>query len=693
MRYLVIALIICLLIINSLFGVAQGMEPDIRITASNAEQIIQLASYGHGQAIKTKWSPDNRFLAVSGVRGLWLYDAQNLDAAPALLSAYGEWVYQFDFSPDSTTLATAGGDGRLRIWTIGSSPYDITEQATITAHEKPVAKVVFSPDGQRIATTDGDEVHVWPVSNIAQAEPQILTTSPYEPTGMLTFGLKTVQNIVFTPDNTAVAVAIMGQGIVFWNPDTMQENWFVTTDEVVEKYRLAGSPIGLTFDPTGQQAAISTFGGYIILADVATGDFVDTFATNGKFQDLVFSRDGSQLIFAWASAFIGAGYAAKVWDISAGEEIASLEHNTTIQSLAASPDGTILVTIENLNVRIWENHQSTYVERPSRYDHCGPLWTLAFNPDDTQVIAGCRDNTARLYDVKSGRLLHTLSGHTGPVLDVAYSSDGTYLATASNDRTIRLWSTENYASFAVLEGHGDDVYTIAVSPTGEELASGAWDSSLRIWDIATRKTAQTLWRLEQTEEAIFPPLITAVVYSPDGRWLAAGAADFYDMASDHDVIVWDARTKNQVARSSFRGGITGLAISPDSSTLAVTTAETDETIDFFSTLTTAFSEAEPIEITSTVRLWDVETHEIQELGQVIIMDTSLSRPAFSPDGSVIAMIEGQKIHIWDTATGNELTLLEVDTRPFTDLAFNASGTILASTGEDGAIRLWGIPSN
>ena len=48
------------------------------------------------------------------------------------------------------------------------------------------------------------------------------------------------------------------------------------------------------------------------------------------------------------------------------------------------------------------------------------------------------DKTARLWNVNTGRLLHTLTGHTNEVLSVAFSPDGNTLASSDWDGSILL---------------------------------------------------------------------------------------------------------------------------------------------------------------------------------------------------------------------------------------------------------------
>ncbi|MBA2307079.1 hypothetical protein H0W26_03020 [Candidatus Dependentiae bacterium] len=58
------------------------------------------------------------------------------------------------------------------------------------------------------------------------------------------------------------------------------------------------------------------------------------------------------------------------------------------------------------------------------------------------VLTGSHDNTARLWDVKTGKLLKVLEGHTHRVISVAYSPKGDKLLTGSYDETARLWSLD-----------------------------------------------------------------------------------------------------------------------------------------------------------------------------------------------------------------------------------------------------------
>merc|ERR1712051_309537 len=51
--------------------------------------------------------------------------------------------------------------------------------------------------------------------------------------------------------------------------------------------------------------------------------------------------------------------------------------------------------------------------------HSSGVWSVAVSPDGTKVVSGSRDKTVRIWDLASGKQLHTLSGHSDSVrLDV-----------------------------------------------------------------------------------------------------------------------------------------------------------------------------------------------------------------------------------------------------------------------------------
>jgi hypothetical protein len=111
---------------------------------------------------------------------------------------------------------------------------------------------------------------------------------------------------------------------------------------------------------------------------------------------------------------------------------------------------------------------------------------VAFSPDGTRLATASQDNTARLWDARTGQPLLEFKGHTREVESVAFSPDGTRLATASWDKTVRLWDARTGQPLLECKGHTGFVHFVVFSPDGTRLATVGDTASLggtaRLWD-------------------------------------------------------------------------------------------------------------------------------------------------------------------------------------------------------------------
>ena len=74
----------------------------------------------------------------------------------------------------------------------------------------------------------------------------------------------------------------------------------------------------------------------------------------------------------------------------------------------------------------------------------------AFSPDGAQILTASADNTAKLWDAASGKLIASFA-HQDAVYNAMFSPDGARILTASADKTAKLWDAASgklIASFA-----------------------------------------------------------------------------------------------------------------------------------------------------------------------------------------------------------------------------------------------------
>lgn len=74
--------------------------------------------------------------------------------------------------------------------------------------------------------------------------------------------------------------------------------------------------------------------------------------------------------------------------------------------------------------------------------HTGRINSIQYSPDGALLLT-CGDDGARLWEARSGRLLHFLKGHNGSVQTAVFSYDGKYVLTGGTDSAAAVWNTES----------------------------------------------------------------------------------------------------------------------------------------------------------------------------------------------------------------------------------------------------------
>ncbi len=96
------------------------------------------------------------------------------------------------------------------------------------------------------------------------------------------------------------------------------------------------------------------------------------------------------------------------------------------------------------------------------------------------LASGSKDNTIKLWNVKTGREIRTLTGHSEWVSSVVFSNGGQIFASSSGDDTIKLWEVATGEEILTLT-HFGSVCSVAFSLDGRWLAAGDYCGNIKIW--------------------------------------------------------------------------------------------------------------------------------------------------------------------------------------------------------------------
>ena len=355
----------------------------------------------------------------------------------------------------------------------------------------------------------------------------------------------------------------------------------------------------------------------------------------------------------------------------------------------------------------------------TRWRHGANITFVAFGPDGKTLITAGQDNTARLWDLASGKEIRRFArpqpaeikpppirnpgGRVPPnaepakleaekarneaekaridALDARLKARGG----AGDDEKTRLEAEKKRleaekerlkALEAALQaqirlvGQGNpNSFSVALTPDGKTLAA-ANANVIQLYEVETGKELRK----------IDGPAIglAGLLFSPDGQTLAARSAD-------GGLILWETSTGKEMQQIKapqqpgnrrtvafvLRGGgdAPGMAFAPDGKTVAAVMTEYKEQ-----------------SFTAAVKIWDVasgkEAHEIKVPDGV-----GISGVAFAPGGNILAYCANGVVHLCEVDTGKEVRQIKAP-----DLAisviFSPDGKTLATRGRAQQVRLW-----
>ncbi|MEY4748079.1 MAG: hypothetical protein RIQ60_293 [Pseudomonadota bacterium] len=338
-------------------------------------------------------------------------------------------------------------------------------------------------------------------------------------------------------------------------------------------------------------------------------------------------------------------------------------HERAVMSAKFSPDGNLVLTASLDNTaRLWE--VASGKELRVLRGHEAPVRSAQFSPDGATVLTASDDNTVRLWNIASGKELRALRGHEFRVGRAQFSPDGKTVLTANEDilgkdKTARLWDVVSGKELRALRGHGSSIRSSQFSPDGKLVLTASDDKTARLWDIASGKELRAL--RGHTDR------VWSARFSYDGKLVLTASFD-------KTARLWDVASGKELrVLRGHDGSVRSAQFSPDGKMA----------------LTASFDK--------TARLWNLASGKMLQVlrGQ----EGSVSGAQFSPDGNSVLTAASDNlfmnytsVHLWDVASGRELPALRGHENSVSSAQFSPDGKSVLTASLDNTARLWDMPS-
>ncbi|HEX7840282.1 MAG TPA: AAA family ATPase [Kofleriaceae bacterium] len=228
-------------------------------------------------------------------------------------------------------------------------------------------------------------------------------------------------------------------------------------------------------------------------------------------------------------------------------------HSKGVCTCVVTPDGLRVVSASwDETLKVWDLESGRVLATFAGY--ASRVTAYAVTPDGLRVVSGSEDQTLKVWDLESGRTLATLKGHSGWVTACAVTPDGLRVVSASRDQTLRVWDLESGHALATLEGHTGCVNACVVTPDGRRVVSGSEDQTLKVWDLESGRALATLQGYSRST--------IACVVTPDGWRVVSGSEDG---VSERGILkVWDLESGRVLATlEGHADRVTACAETPD----------------------------------------------------------------------------------------------------------------------------------
>lgn len=179
-----------------------------------------------------------------------------------------------------------------------------------------------------------------------------------------------------------------------------------------------------------------------------------------------------------------------IHDGATGKLTATVKSSANVETFVFAPDGTaIFVGNDDGSGAIFDPQNGALRVRLDG-QHSNAIGYAAFSDDGRTLVTTSVDGSARLWEARTGRLLHSLGNDGGIIANAAFSHDGRRLITGAENRVATLWDVATGKRLTVLPGPlKSGAITGWFSADDKSAITLSDDTTLRRWNIETPATS------------------------------------------------------------------------------------------------------------------------------------------------------------------------------------------------------------
>lgn len=442
-------------------------------------------------------------------------------------------VLSAEYSPDAEKILTTSSDGTAKLWDAGSGKLLMDFKESGDASRSPNTAARFSPDGKKIILTFG------------RVDTKIVEVSSGNELWHWLYGHLDVpgKDIMkhFSPDGKRLLLFDFENKVTLFNTKT--------TKPVFDLKGHKGQIYKASYSPDGKKIITVSEDGTFKIWDAVTAKPLITKKESDKIESVLFTPDSKNILL------VTENISAKLLNAATGNLVSQLEdfdvdvinaadNSANQQWTMFSPDGRFLIQLisaapqeslspyqnycEELNstigdmllsycdaIKVWEVRTGKLLYKLDSLVQFNTDFNFAsfFSTDGKKIITASKDNTVKIRNAATGKILYSLKGHTGFITSARFGADGEKIITASIDSTAKIWNAQNGALIYTLNGHSNYILDGRFDPSGKKMVTTSADQTIGVWDAVTGERNVVLnGKTNLIEDARFNPDGSKIIF-------------------------------------------------------------------------------------------------------------------------------------------------------------------------------------